>query len=192
MKKRFSLVIDQERCIGCEACTVACKIENHTKATWIRVMTENVRQQDTPEGDFPNLKMTFQPRLCNHCDHPPCATACPLDALVKREDGLVVLIKEKCDGCQVCVAHCPYDVLFYDPDNEKIEKCHFCFHRIDQGLEPFCVICCEGQALHFGDLNDHTSKVHQMVARKDTYRLNPEAKCGPSVYYCPPRRPRRL
>ena len=85
MTKRFGLVIDQERCIGCEACTLACKIENKGTVPWIHVKTQNAAQKDTPEGRFPELKMTFLPRLCNHCDNPPCVDACPLEALIKRE-----------------------------------------------------------------------------------------------------------
>ena len=186
MKKRLGLVIDQERCLGCEACTVACKIENKTTERWIRVKTQNVVQKDTPEGRFPNLRMNFLPQLCNHCAHPPCVDACPSEALVKREYGPVVLDEEKCDGCQACIEVCPFDAILYSREKEKVEKCNLCVHRTDRGLEPFCVICCEGQAVHFGDLNDPTSRVSQMVATKETFQLNLEAGTSPSVYYCPP------
>jgi tetrathionate reductase subunit B len=192
LKKEFGLVIDQERCIGCEACTVACKIENGATEYWIRVKTQNVVHKDTPEGRFPDLKMSFLPHLCNHCTHPPCVDACPTSALVKREDGPVVLEEANCDGCQVCIEVCPYDAIFYNQEREMVEKCNLCVHRIDQDLEPFCVICCEGQAMHFGDLNDPTSQVAQIIAAKENFQLNPEAGTGPSVYYCPPKVPRRL
>ena len=192
MKKRFGLVIDQERCIGCEACSVACMQENNTGVPLIRVKTENVDQQDTPEGRFPDLKMSFLPLLCNHCSHPPCVDICPLRALAKRGDGPVVLDEEVCDGCQVCIEACPFDAIIYNPEKEKVEKCNLCVHRIDQGLEPFCVICCEGQAMHFGDLGDPDSQVSQIVNKKEAVILRGAEEVEPSVYYCPPQAPRRL
>ena len=192
MKKVWGLVIDQERCIGCEACTVACQIENGGSEYRIRVITENVSQKDTPSGRFPNVKMSFQPQLCNHCTYPPCMDACPSDALVKRADGPVVLDDAKCDGCQMCMEVCPYDAIHYSSANDRVEKCNFCIHRIDQGLEPFCVICCEGQAIYFGDLNDPASRVAKIVAAGEAYQLKAETQTGPSVYYCPPKVPRKL
>ena len=192
MKKRFALVIDQERCIGCEACTVACKIENKGTERWIRVITEKVVQKDTPQGRFPDLKMSFLPRLCNHCDDPPCVDACPLEALTKREDGPVVLDDERCDGCRICMEACPFGAIFYNRESDKVEKCNLCVHRIDKGLEPFCVICCEGQAMFFGDLNDPAVKAAQIVDDKEPFQLKPEEGTDPSVYYCPPKEPRGL
>ena len=192
MKKRLGLVIDQERCIGCEACSVACGIENSPTGRGIRVETENMARKDTPEGRFPELRMTFLPRLCNHCTEPPCVDACPLGAIEKREHGPVVLDQEKCDGCQACMEVCPFDAILYNREIDKAEKCNFCVHRIDRGLEPFCVICCEGQAIHFGDLNDPASLVSRLVAAKETFQLNPDAGTDPSVYYCPPMKRRRL
>ena len=192
MKKRLGLVIDQERCIGCETCTVACTLENKAAAPWIRVTTQGAARKDTPAGEFPILQMHFLPELCNHCEYPPCVSSCPQDAIQKRQDGPVVLDQEKCDGCRVCLEACPYAALSFDEDRGKAEKCHLCFHRIDQGLQPFCVICCEGQAMHFGDLNDPQSNVTRMLAAKGAFRLHLETGARPSVYYCPPRAPREL
>jgi len=192
MNKRLGLVIEQERCIGCEACIIACRIENHGTGPWIQVETQNVVQKDTPEGHFPNLTMTFLPRLCNHCSNPPCVDACPNEALVKRKDGPVVLDEDLCNGCQACMNACPYNVIIFNQEKNIIEKCNFCVHRIDQGLEPFCVICCEGQAIHFGDLNDPNSEISKIIASKETFQLKLEAKTIPSVYYCPPKPRKRL
>ncbi|KKM66085.1 hypothetical protein LCGC14_1484750 [marine sediment metagenome] len=192
MSRRFGMVIDQERCIGCEACSVACRIENNTKNFWIYVETQGGSQKDTPRGNFPNLEMNFLPRLCNHCNNPPCVDSCPTEALIKREDGPVILDKDLCTGCRECINTCPYDVIKFDEDNKIIEKCNLCFHRIDQDLEPFCVICCEGQALHFGDLNDPNSRVSKKISEKNTFQLTSEEGTNPSIYYIPPRPKRRL
>ncbi|MCJ7772686.1 MAG: 4Fe-4S dicluster domain-containing protein [Desulfobacterales bacterium] len=192
MSKRFGLVIDQERCIGCEACTVACKIENNSTKNWIQVKTNNSAQQDTPLGKFPDLEMNFLPLLCNHCDNPPCVGICPTDALVKREDGPVILDEEKCDGCESCMDACPYGMIFFNHEKDKVEKCNLCIHRLDRGLEPFCVICCEGQAMYFGDVNDTSSLVARRIADKNTFQLKPEDGTSPAVYYCPPKPRMRL
>ena len=192
MIKRLGMVIDQERCIGCEACSIACRIENQTSHFWIQVETQGGDQKDTPKGKFPDLEINFLPHLCNHCDNPPCVDSCPTSALIKREDGPVILDKELCNGCKACISACPYDVIIFDEENSIIEKCNLCVNRIDQGLEPFCVICCEGKALFFGDLNDPTNKLSELISRKGVFQLKPEEKTNPLIYYCPPRPKRRL
>ena len=192
MKKRLGLIIDQERCIGCEACTVACRNENQGVQGWIRVETLNAAQKDTPQGKFPDLKMHFLPLVCQHCEQPPCAAACPLEAIIKQEDGVVVLDEATCDGCQTCLDACPYDAIIFNAETDKAEKCNLCSHRIEQGLEPFCVICCEGQAMHFGDLNDPDSRASKIIASRETYQLLLQEGTGPGVHYCPPKEPRGL
>ena len=185
MKKHYGLVIDQERCIGCEACTVACKNENKGVQGYIRVATQDTSQKDTPAGVFPDLRMVFLPALCNHCQHPPCVDACPLEAITKEDNGVVILDEETCDGCQTCLDACPYGAIIFNSETDKAEKCNFCIHRIVEGLEPFCVICCEGQAIHFGDLNDPGSNVSKLLSAGNGYTLKPEARTKPAVYYCP-------
>lgn len=187
MSKKWGIVIDQERCIGCEACSVACRIENSSDIFWIKVETKGGDLKDTPEGKFPNLKIEFLPRLCNHCLYPPCVDSCPEKALVKRDDGPVILSKELCNGCQVCVSACPYNVIAFNKETNTIEKCNLCIHRIDQALEPFCVVCCEGQAIHFGDLNDPKSQVSILISNREHFQLKPEDGTEPSIYYCTPK-----
>lgn len=190
VETRLGLVIDQERCIGCEACTVACKNENHGSVGFIRVKTQDAERKDVPSGTFPELRMTFMPLVCNHCDRPPCIDACPVGAIEKREDGVVVLDRNTCDGCRVCVEECPYAAITFDEDKEIAEKCNLCVHRIDKGLEPFCVVCCEGQAIHFGNLNDPKEATGRLANRETSFQLLEEKGTGPSVFYCPQLEPR--
>ena len=192
MRKRLGLVIDQERCIGCEACTVACRNENNGQSGWIRVTTHNSPRKDTPAGTFPNVTMHFLPTLCNHCEHPPCADACPIEAITKSEAGIVILDQEACDGCQTCIGACPYGSIEFNSEKDMAEKCNLCIHRIEAGLEPFCVICCEGQAIHFGDFNDPDSSVSKILKLHEHFCLKPEEGTKPTIYYLPPKQPRGL
>ncbi len=192
MSKRLGMVIDQERCIGCDACTVACKLENSTTEGWIQVETLNSPQKDVPSGTPPDLWLEFLPKLCNHCSDPPCVEACPNNAIIKTGDGPVILDRENCDGCQACMEACPYNVIQFNQQKGIAEKCNFCNHRLEQGLEPFCLICCEGQAIFFGDSNDPNSVVSRKIAERETFQLKLDAGTGPSVYYCKMKPRRRL
>jgi len=190
--KRLGMVVDQERCIGCEACSVACRIENNSTDFWIKVETQGTSVKDTPVGRFPDLTLNFLPRLCNHCENPPCVDSCPENALQKRNDGIVILDQDLCTGCQACLEACPYDIIVFDENNHLAEKCNLCAHRVDKGLEPFCVLCCEGQAIHFGDLNDPESNITKMISQDDVFQLKPEEGTNPSIYYIRPKPKRRL
>jgi len=192
LRKRLGLVIDQERCIGCEACTVACRNENNGQSGWIRVATHNSPCKDTPVGTFPDVTMHFLPTLCNHCEQTPCADACPIEAITRSEAGIVILDQETCDGCQTCLGACPYGAIEFNDAKDKAEKCNLCGHRIEDGLEPFCAICCEGQAIHFGDFNDPHSNVSKILQSQEHFCLKPEDGTKPMVHYLPPKQPRGL
>ena len=186
MGKRYGLVIDLDRCTGCMSCIIACKMENSLeKGSGVRVDTVGGAHRDTPGGKYPNLSMHYLPVLCMHCTNPPCIDACPEEAIYKRTDGIVLIDEEKCTSCQLCIPACPYDALTLDDQRNLIIKCTLCNHRIDQGLEPFCMVCCEAEAISLGDLNDPESKVSKLISQRNAYNLNPEAGTEPAVYYCP-------
>ena len=186
MGKRYGMVIDLERCVGCQTCRIACKAENNLDVgSGIRVDTIGGAFMDVPEGTYPNLSMYFLPVPCMHCNEPQCMDACPEEAIYKRPDGIVLVDEEKCTGCQLCMPACPYGALTYDDQRDLVIKCSFCHHRIDQGLDPFCLVWCEDEAIFFGDLNDPESEVSKLISRSNAYNLKPEAGTSPAVYYCP-------
>ena len=187
MAKRYGLVIDQERCIGCHACTVACKVEHAIdEGSWIKVETVGGASMDTARGKYPELTMCYTLHFCQHCANPPCRDACPVEAISQRPDGIVLIDKDKCNGCRACLDACPYDAISFNEESNLAEKCTLCAHRIDQGLEPLCVACCEGEAMRFGDLADPSSEPSKLLARRPGYTLKPEAGTKPGVHFCPP------
>ncbi len=184
MGKRYGMVIDLKRCIGCHTCTIACKAEHGIeKGSWINVSTIGGGSMDTPTGIYPDLKMHYLPKGCMHCAEAPCIDSCPSEALYRRSDGIVLAEQEKCNGCESCVEACPYGVIRFNDELKAIEKCDFCFERLDDGEEPFCVRCCEVSAMFFGDLNDPESRVSKLIKEKDGYCLMPEWGTKPSIYY---------
>lgn len=175
---RWLKVLDQTRCIGCHACTTACKSENDVP---VGVTRTYVKSADV--GTFPQVRRAFQVTRCNQCTDAPCVTACPTRAMYKRPDGIVDFDKDICIGCKACMAACPYDAIFINPEDHSAEKCNMCAHRIDVGLEPACVTVCPTEAILVGDLNDPTSQVAQIVQRKAVTVRRPEKETSPKVFY---------
>ena len=175
---RWIKVIDQTRCIGCHACTTACKSENEVPIGVTRTYVKAVEV-----GIFPQARRAFQVTRCNQCSDAPCVTACPTSAMFKRPDGIVDFNKSDCIGCKACIAACPYDAIFINPEDHSAEKCNFCAHRIDGGLEPACVVVCPVEAILVGDLNDPTSKVSQIVNRETVTVRRPEKETRPGLFY---------
>ncbi|MEO6391615.1 MAG: 4Fe-4S dicluster domain-containing protein [Pyrinomonadaceae bacterium] len=175
---QWAKVIDQTRCIGCHACTTACKSENLVPLGVTRTYVKHV-----DVGIFPQARRVHQVTRCNQCQDSPCATACPTTAMFRRADGIVDFDKSICIGCKACMAACPYDSIFINPDDHSAEKCNFCAHRIDVGLEPACVVVCPTQAILIGDMNDPYTKVAQMINRDPVTVRRPEKETGPKLFY---------
>lgn len=208
-RKRYGMAIDLRRCVGCEACTVACKQENHTPpgVAYAKVIKEEV-------GEYPHVRRRFLPVLCNHCENPPCTDVCPVGATWKRqEDGIVVVDYDICIGCRYCITACPYGARYFDfgdnyqepmseferqPSPEygeyrdrttggspigNVRKCTFCLHRLARGEQPACVQTCMPRARTFGDLNDPDSEISRLVAERRGFRLKEELGTEPNVFY---------
>ncbi|MCL1798520.1 MAG: 4Fe-4S dicluster domain-containing protein [Eggerthellaceae bacterium] len=199
------MAIDKARCSGCNACSMTCKVENNVPDTvwWSRAVSVGGDYRYTPAGEYPHgLSMSFYTLACQHCGKPACVAVCPVDgATYRREDGIVMQDPELCIACRLCMQACPYDVRSYvngepqytlgfavgDADvrehpGNSIEKCSFCYHRIDRGERPACVDICPAQARHFGDLDDPQSTLSQVLASRSFHQLLTERGTNPSVY----------
>jgi molybdopterin-containing oxidoreductase family iron-sulfur binding subunit len=158
----------------------------------------------TPAGEYPDsLSMGFYTLACQHCDAPSCLAVCPVEAIVKREDGIVIQDNEKCIGCKLCIEACPYEGVRSYIDGEPqfyldfpagdaeamahlpnvVEKCMLCAHRLDRGERPACVDLCRTMARFFGDLDDPDSEVSRAIASREYEQLLPEQGTGPNVYF---------
>jgi tetrathionate reductase subunit B len=177
---RYAMVIDLRKCVGCQACSVACSEE---WAVPIGSARTHVRSTGIV-GKFPNLMSTFHVAQCNHCDRPPCVVPCPTGATFQSDTGIVKVDKELCIGCGYCVDACPYDARYINPLTKKVDKCDFCFARLERGQSPACVTTCTAHAKFFGDLEDPKSDVYHFVFEKQARRLQTqEIAVGPNVYY---------
>jgi Fe-S-cluster-containing dehydrogenase component/formate-dependent nitrite reductase membrane component NrfD len=175
---KWAKVIDQDVCIGCHACSTACKSENEVP---LGVNRTYVKAVDV--GHWPLSRRAFQVTRCNQCENPPCVAACPTAAMHQRDDGIVDFDKRLCIGCKACIAACPYDAIFINPEDHTAEKCNFCAHRLDVGLEPACVVVCPTEAILIGDLNDDTSKVARIAKRQAVNVRRPEKATRPKLFY---------
>jgi Fe-S-cluster-containing dehydrogenase component len=208
---QWAMVIDQNKCEGCGYCTLACRAHNDISPdiSWNRVI----------EADMMNGKTIYLARPCQQCEHAPCVSVCPVKASYYRPDGIVMMDYDKCIGCRYCEVACPYSARAFnwkafDGDNPAVpewgqpeverrprgvvEKCSFCYHRIDRGLAmglkpgidpvatPACVVACPVGARHFGDLKDPESNVSKLISTHTSHRLREDLGTGPRVYYiCP-------
>ena len=212
---RWGMVIDLFRCIGCHACTYACKAENRTGkgVFWALVF-------DYERGKYPNVIRSFLPILCMHCENAPCEQVCPSGATYRRVDGIIAIDQNKCISCKACMVACPYHVRFQNPEDSYlaaedhqrqeraiprqpgiVEKCNFCKDRIEWGIahgltpgvewdaNPACVNACPVNARTFGDLDDPDSEISRLISSQNGEVLHEEFGTCPSVFYTSAGRP---
>jgi Fe-S-cluster-containing dehydrogenase component/formate-dependent nitrite reductase membrane component NrfD len=174
----FGFVIDNRNCIGCHACTVACKSEHDVPVgvnrTWVKYVEKGV---------FPNTRRLFSVMRCNHCENAPCVEICPTRALYTREDGIVDFDNRRCIACKACTQACPYDAIYIDPQSHTAAKCNYCAHRVEMNLEPACVNVCPTQAIISGNLDDPNSRISQLVSRQQVTVRKPEKGTRPKLFY---------
>jgi Fe-S-cluster-containing dehydrogenase component/formate-dependent nitrite reductase membrane component NrfD len=174
----YGFVIDNRKCIGCHACSTACKSENEVPLgvyrTWVKYV-------DT--GTYPDSRRHFQVTRCNHCANPPCVRICPTEAMFQRSDGIVEFDNNVCIGCKACMQACPYDAIHIDPASSTAAKCNYCAHRVDIGLEPACVVVCPEQAIIAGDINNPTTEISTLLSTQDVTVRKPDQGTAPKLFY---------
>jgi Fe-S-cluster-containing dehydrogenase component/formate-dependent nitrite reductase membrane component NrfD len=175
---KMGFLIDHRKCIGCHACSVACKEEHQVALGVYRTWVKYVEK-----GAFPNTQRNFTVLRCNHCEDAPCVTICPVTALYKADNGIVDFDSEVCIGCKACMQACPYDALYIDPKNNTAAKCNFCAHRVEVGLQPSCEIVCPTQAIVSGDLDAPDSHIAQLTTREPVRVRKPEKGTVPQLFY---------
>lgn len=175
---RIGFAIDNRACIGCHACTVACKAEHlvplGVNRTWVKYIEK---------GEFPQTRRHFSVQRCNHCEDAPCVEICPVTSLFARPDGIVDFDSDRCIGCKACMQACPYDALYLDPQTQTAAKCNYCTHRVDAGFEPACVVVCPVEAIVSGDLDDPDSRIAQLDRAQKVQYPKVEKGTQPKLFY---------
>jgi tetrathionate reductase subunit B len=203
----WRFAIDIRKCIGCGSCARACKKENDVplepeyNRTWVEryvIDADDKVYVDSPNGgydgfnaDYMNLKYKdlsirksfFVPKLCNHCDKPPCVSVCPVGATYSTKEGVVLVNRNACIGCRYCIQACPFGARFFDRRLNVVDKCTWCYHRITKGIPPACVETCPTGARMFGDIRDPDSIVNKLVKKEAISILKPSLGCENKVYY---------
>src|SRR5688572_17257240 len=174
----YGFIIDNRKCIGCHACTVACKAEHEVPVgvnrTWVKYIEK---------GTFPDTRRLFSVMRCNHCADAPCVEICPVEALFTRKDGIVDFDDRRCIGCKACTQACPYDAIYMHPDDHTSAKCNYCTHRVDIGLEPACVNVCPEHAIISGDMDNPETEISKLLARETVSVRKPEKGTKPKLFY---------
>jgi len=200
----WGMAIDIEKCIGCGACVRACKTENDvphepfTFRTWVeRYVVDPADYEhptvESPNGGYggfherevrdPSLKMFYVPKLCNHCEHPPCVQVCPVGATFQSPEGVVLVDDQRCIGCRYCIQACPYGARYLHPATMTADKCTFCYHRLAKDLLPACVEVCPTQARVFGDLESTASPLTRLIRMNKIHVLKDHLNTEPKVFY---------
>ena len=174
----YGFIIDNRKCIGCHACTVACKAEHEVPVgvnrTWVKYIEK---------GTFPDTRRLFSVMRCNHCADAPCVEICPVESLFTRKDGIVDFDDRRCIGCKACTQACPYDAIYMHPDDHTSAKCNYCTHRVDIGLEPACVNVCPEHAIISGDMDNPETEISRLLARETVSVRKPEKGTNPKLFY---------
>ena len=182
MAKVFT--VDVSKCNGCFNCQIACKDE-HVGNDWTPYARPQpeigqfwVKLSENVCGSTPKVKIHYIPNLCNHCENAACAVACPNGAFLRRDDGLLILLPEKCKGCGKCAAACPYDAIYMNRELKIAQKCTGCAHLLDNSFTmPRCVEACPTDALRFVEESEAQEFIVGATVR------NPETGCRPKVFY---------
>ncbi len=175
---KYGFIIDNRKCIGCHACTTACKSEHDVAVGVNRTYVKQVEK-----GEFPDTRRIFSVMRCNHCTDAPCVEICPVEALYTREDGIVDFDNNRCIGCKSCMQACPYDALYIDPETNTAAKCNYCAHRVDVGREPACVSVCPEHAIIAGDMENPATEISQLLASQQVMVRKPEKGTKPNLFY---------
>jgi Fe-S-cluster-containing dehydrogenase component/formate-dependent nitrite reductase membrane component NrfD len=174
----YGFVIDNRSCIGCHACTVACKTEHSDPVginkTWVQYLEKGVH---------PKAERSFHVMRCNHCANAPCVEICPTASLSVRKDAIVDFDPARCIGCKACMQACPYDAIDIHPETGTATKCNYCSHRVDAGREPACAVVCPTGAIVTGDLSNPESRIARLVAGEPTMVRKPEKGTLPKIHY---------
>ena len=198
----YGMGIQVNKCIGCGRCVEGCKSENNVPRepfyfrTWVErysIPMEGEAVVDSPDGGIHGfaaqetnqefVRTFFVPKLCNHCDNPPCVQVCPVGATYLSRDGVVLVDKKYCIGCRYCIQACPYGARYLDPRTKTADKCTFCYHRITKGLLPACVEICPTQARVFGEYRSEASPLMRLMRLSQQQVLKPYLNTEPKVSY---------
>ncbi len=186
MPKKYGMIHDDNLCIGCQACSIACRAENKVPESVYRLQVHIKGPEKLPNG---TLKYTYHRQSCVQCENTPCVSVCPTKASYKDENGIVSVDVDLCVGCLYCVAACPYQARYVDPVTKAPGKCDFCKEtRLKRGEEPACVTVCPTDALIFGDLNDPKSALNKVLSTKVTVRNKESLGTNPKLFIVPNRR----
>lgn len=181
-QKRYGMVYDSNRCIGCQSCSVACRAENKIPdgVSRLQVWVEG------PKGKFPALRMDFHRQSCVMCENAPCVSVCPTGASYTNAEGVNLVETKKCIGCKYCIAACPYQARFINPQSGAADKCTFCYeNRVKKGQKPACASACPTGALSFGDLDDARSEARTSMAGRQLVKPKDHLGTKPKVMTVP-------
>ena len=182
---KYAMIYDAQKCIGCQACTIACRSENDVPDGLFRLQVK----VKGPFGASPKLHFKFERHSCEMCENTPCVSVCPTKASFMDENGIVDIDKDKCVGCLYCVAACPYKARFVNPASKTPDKCNFCKHtHLKTAGEPACVSVCPTDALVFGDLSVENDKIHQILATKSYFTRKANLGTKPKLFILPERK----